>query len=288
MEKDAKSKGLSLRDRFIMWQEIEGFFNRAFKFSYTRKKILFLFPILVVCGVLIVLCHTLWIGANPWVRASLAFIPALLCSGVFMAAGVPLIRLYHDEVKGKPVFVRKTLQNSWGLIGGIASLTVPLLTAYLVLWFILGLFYLLKNIPAVGELLGVILSFGPFLLILGSLIIGLMALVLVFFMTPWVALKSTAKWEIAEELLKNIGEQPFLYFILLILGLLPLLIVVGLLVLAATLTGMTFIVAERTWTIALQWFCIMIPFAAILSPVIIFFFNFGAESLAFLQRRTKK
>jgi hypothetical protein len=271
-----------------MWQEIEGLFNRALKFSYTRKKVFFLFPILLVCGLVIVLCHTLWIGSNPWVRASLAFIPAFLCAGVFMASAVPLIRLYHDEVKEKPLSVNKTLRNSWPLIGGIASLTIPLLTAYLVLWFILGIFYLLKNIPSVGEMLGVVLSFGPFLLIFGSMVLSLINLVLLFFMPPWVALKSTMRWEMAEEVLKKIGQQPFYHLILLLLGLIPLVTVVGFLILAAALTGMTFIVTERTWTIALQWFFIMIPFAAILSPVIIFFFNFAAESFAFLQRRTKK
>jgi hypothetical protein len=165
---------------------------------------------------------------------------------------------------------------------------VPLLTAYLVLWFILGLFYLLKNIPAVGEMLGIILSFCPFLLMFGSLLLSLVSLVLLFFMTPWVALKSTMSWELAEDVLKKMSQQPFIHFVLLMLGLLPLIIIIGFLILSATLTGMTFVVTERTWAIALQWFCIMIPFAAILSPVAIFFFNFAAESFAFLQRRTSK
>jgi hypothetical protein len=271
-----------------MLHDIEVIFNRALKFSYTRKKIFLLFPALVLCGILIVLSHTFWLGANPWARASLAFVPGFLCVGILMTIGVPLIRLYHDEIKDKKLSVNKTLRQSWTLMGSLASLILPILTAYLVLWFVLGIFYLLKHIPSVGEMLGIFLSFGPFLLILGSLFLSIVNLLLLFFMTPLVALKSTMRWELAEEVLLKICLQPFVHLALLILGLLPLLVVVGFMVLAATLTGMSFFVMERTWEISLQWFFIMIPFAALLSPVVIFFFNFAAEGFALLQRRAKK
>ncbi len=164
--------------------ETEAMFNRALKYSYTRKKFFLLFPALVVCGILVVLSHTFWINANPWVRASLTFVPAFLCSGILMSIGVPLVRLYHDEIKEKKLSVNNTLRQSWKLMGGVASLIVPIMTGYMVLWFILGIFYLFKHIPSAGETLGVILSFGPFLLILGSFFICTANLLLLFFMTP--------------------------------------------------------------------------------------------------------
>ncbi len=271
-----------------MLQDAEASFNRALKYSYTRKKFFLLFPALVVCGLLIVLSHTFWLAANPWVRASLTFVPAFLCNGILMIVGVPLIRLYHDEIKEKKLSVNNTLRQSWKLMGGIASLIVPIMTAYLVLWFILGIFYLLKHIPSVGETLGIVLSFGPFLLILGSFFISIVNLLLLFFMPPVVALKSTVRWELAEEVLLKICEQPYVHLKLLVLGLLPLIITVGFLVFAATLTGMALFVMERTWAITLQWFIIMIPFAALLTPAMLFFFNFAAESFVLLQRRAKK
>jgi MFS family permease len=271
-----------------MWQEIEAFFNRALKYSLTRKKFFLLFPALVLCGVLIVLCHTFWLGANPWVRASLAFVPGFLCGGILMTIGVPLIRLYHDEIKEKKLSVNKTLGQSVGLMGGIASLIIPILTAYLVLWFVLGIFYLLKHMSGVGEYLGIFLSFGPFLLILGSFFLTIVNLFLLFFMPPVVALKSTMRWELAEDVLLKICKQPFIHLMLLGLGLIPLLIVLGFMIFAATLTGMSIFVLERTWEISLQWSCIMIPFAALLTPVVIFFFNFAAECFVMLQKRAKK
>ncbi len=268
--------------------ETEAMFNRALKHSYTRKKFFLLFPALIVCGVLIVLCHTFWINANPWVRASLTFVPAFLCAGILMIIGVPLIRLYHDEIKEKKLSVNKTLRQSWKLMGGVAWLIVPIMTAYMVLWFVLGIFYLFKHIPSAGEALGVILSFGPFLLIFGSFFLSAVNLLLLFFMPPVVALKSTVRWELAEEVLLKIWKQPFVHLKLLVMGLLPLIIIVGFLISSAALTGMALFVTERTWAISLQWFFIMIPFAALLTPALAFFFNFAAESFVLLQRRVKK
>lgn len=270
-----------------MWKDLEQAFNRALFFSLKRKKIFFILPVLLICGIIVVLSHTLWVGSNPWIRSSLAFIPGFLCMALFLAAAVPLIRLYHDEVKHKPLSMNKTLKASWRLMASIGSLIVPILTAYLVLWFILGIFYLLKNIPATGEILGGFLSFGPFLLIAGSLVLIAIALALVFFLSPVVALKSTMSWDLAEDVLKRVGREPFLHVILLLIGLLPLIVVVGFLILSATLTGMTYFVTERTWAIGLQWFMIMVPFATLLSPVVVFFFNFASESFIILQRQKK-
>lgn len=270
-----------------MFHEIEPIFNRALKFSFSKKKLLFVFPILVLCGVLVVLCHALAVGANHWVGVSLAFLPSFICAGILMGAGVPLIRAYHDEVKGKSFSYRKTLKNSWDLMTGISSFAVPLILAYLVLWIVMGVFYLLKAIPTIGHALGVVLSFGPFLLILGSLLLSGAGLLLLFFITPQVALKSMMRFRLAEDFFGRLKTDLFSHLFFLSFGLIPLVIVVGFLVLAATLTGLTYLTSERTWAIALQWFFIMIPFAALLSPSVVFFFNFSAESFAFMQKRQK-
>lgn len=271
-----------------MWQEIEQAFNRALLFTLVRKKFFLIFPTLLLGGIIVVLSHMLWVGSNPWVRASLAFVPGFLIMAFFLAIAIPLIRLYRDEVTQKPVSVNQTLRNSWKLMGSISSLILPVVTAYLVLWFILGIFYLLKNLPVMGEALAGILSFGPFLLIAGSLVLCVVSFALLFFLTPVVALRSMMSWELAEDVLKGIGKEPFLHAILLFIGLFPIVLVVAFLILAATLTGMTYFITERTWAIALQWFVIMIPFAALISPIMLFFFNFAGESFMILQRRKTK
>lgn len=270
-----------------MWDELERIFNRAYQYCFSWKKWLFVFPVLVVCGILAVLCHTLAMGSSQWVGVTLSFLPTFICAGILLAAGVPLIRLYHDEVKGKPIHHRETIRGSWHLMRGLAALSLPLILAYLVLWGIFGIFHLLRTVPNIGAVLGGILSFGPFLLIAGSFCLSLVALLFLFFLTPLVALKSTVHPQLAEEFFARLKAGPFSHLFFLAVGLIPLLFVITFLTVSAALTGLTYFVPERTWAVALQWFFIMIPFAALLSPAVIFFFNFAAESFVWMQRKLK-
>ncbi|QVL57275.1 MAG: hypothetical protein KFB93_07800 [Simkaniaceae bacterium] len=269
----------------MTFQEIEFIFNRALRFSFTKKKFLFMFPILVICGLMLVFCRALAVNAGEWVVLSLTFLPVFLSSGLLLAAGVVLARVYHHEVKMVPLSFKKILRQSWELLIGVSYLTFPLLLAYLLLWMMMGIFYLLKEIPALGDVLGVVLAFGPFLLVLGSLILSFFNLFLLFFATPHIALNSRLKLKLAEEVYFRFKENLFSNLALFLLGLIPLLLGVGILSLAAFLTGINFLVKAETLTIALQWFFIMIPFCAMLTPGILFFFNFAVESYALMQKK---
>ena len=267
------------------FEEIERIFNRALKFSFSKKKLLFMFPVLVVCGLMLVFCRALAVNAGQWVVLSLTFLPVFLSSGLLLSAGVVLARVYHHEVKMIPLNFRKILSQSWELLIGVSYLTLPLLLVYLFLWMLMGIFYLFKEIPALGEVLGVILAFGPFLLVLGSLVLSLLNLFLLFFATPHIALNSRLKLKLAEDIYQRFSQNLFSNLALFLLGLMPLLFVVGLLSLAAFVTGVNFFMKTETLVIALQWFFIMIPFCAILTPGILFFFNFAVESYAVMQKK---
>jgi len=270
-----------------MWHEFESIFGRAFKYSFARKKLLLVFPLLLLCGVLVVLSHALAIESNHWVGVSLAFFPTYLCTGVLMAGGIPLIRIYHDELKGRTFRYRHVVRDAWRLMVAVLAYALPLILAYFVLWMVLGVFYLLKGIPSVGGALSVIFSFGPFLLIFGSLLLSVASLLMLFFATPQAALRCKVGWVQAEELWSQFQGNLLSHMLWLGLGMIPLMIVVGLLILAATLTGLTYFEPERTMAIASQWFFIMVPFAAILSPAVVFFFNLSAECCAWMQRKVK-
>ncbi|MCB1073045.1 MAG: hypothetical protein KDK96_08105 [Chlamydiia bacterium] len=269
----------------MTFQEIEFIFNRALRFSFSKKKLLFMFPVLVICGLMLVFCRALAVNAGQWIVLSLTFLPIFLSSGLLLAAGVVLARVYHHEVKMIPLSFKKILSQSWELLIGVSYLTFPLLLAYLFLWMVMGVFYLLKEIPALGDVLGVILAFGPFLLVLGSLILSFFNLFLLFFATPHIALKSRLKLKLAEEVYFRFKENLFSNLALFILGLIPLLLAVGILSLAAFLTGVNFFIKAETLTIALQWFFVMIPFCGLLTPGILFFFNFAVESYAIMQKK---
>lgn len=271
----------------MSWKELEKIFNRALLHSYSKRKCLLVFPVLALCGLLIVICRTLSYGASQWILMSLTFLPIFLVAGLLLAVGLVLIRIYHHQVKGLHIQYLKTIKDSKELFLGIPYLAVPLIFAYLVLWMVLGVFYLLRSIPQIGEFISSILAFGPFILVLGSLILGFLSLLTLFYITPAAALRSDLRPQLAEEVFRELRKNPFMSFIMPLAGLLPLLLVVGVLSLAAVVTQILYVDSGHGVSIALKWFFMMLPFCAALTPVVIFFFNFSAESYVLMRKALK-
>ncbi len=261
----------------MTWKELEFIFNRALGFTFSRRKICFTTAVLVSCGMLIVLCRALAAKAGDYVTLSLTFLPIFFCSAVLLALGILLIRIYHHEVKKLPVSYSRTLSASKDLLMEVAYLSIPLVLVYLGLWTSMGIFYLLKGIPIIGNALGVIFSFGPFLLLLVFFLVCFVSILILFFLTPTISLKSEVRTEVVEKGWKRLKHNPFSNLFLLFLGLVPLLFVTALMVLAAFLTGRNYFEAEKAIEVGFQWFVMMIPFCALLAPAVIFFFNFAVE-----------
>ncbi len=274
-----------------MWQEIEKIFGRSLRLSFSKEKFVFVFPVLALCGLVASFCRALAEGGNPWVVNSLAFLPIFISACLIMAAGVALIRLYHDEIKQKECSLSRILWQARALMLQTFSFVFPLLGACLILWLILGFFYLLKMVPHIGNSLSIIFSFGPFILILGSLILSFISLLFLFFITPLIALKSSMRWEVIRAIFEGFRMNLFGYGALLCIALVPFLFVVSLLVLAANLTNITYLMpglmAESKGTVFFEWFFLMVPFGAVLSPAVIFFFNFAAESFVLMRKWTR-
>lgn len=268
------------------WAEVEHIFNRALNLTFSKRKLLFTVPILIFCGLIVAFFRVFASKTSDWQSMSMTFMPIFFCAAVLLAAGIILTRIYHHEVKGIGMSYRKTLSASKHLMVEIAYLAVPMILGYIVLWTLLGIFYLLKEIPWVGEFLGVILSFGPFLLLLGSFVLSLLSIVMLFFVTPSVALKSSVQVEVLQGVVKRLRYSPFSNLALLLLGLTPLIVVATLMTIAAIFTGKSYPVADNSFAMGLQWFFIMLPFSALLSPAVIFFFNFAAESHVLMIKKT--
>lgn len=271
----------------MKFQDIESVFNRAFSLAFSRKKIMIMFPVLLICGVLVVFCRAVSFGANEWVGMSLAFLPVFLCTGLLLAAGVLLTRIYYHEVKQMPYQLRKLLSQSIQTLIGVSYLSLPLVLLYLLLWTLMGVFHLLKEIPAVGDAMGVLLSFGPFLLVLASLVLALASIVILFFVTPHVALKSEVHFHIAEEIFDRIRWNLFANLTLFFIGFLPIMLSTVILTIAAVMTGAHYLSATKAVGVSLEWFFIMIPFTLLLTPFVNFFFNFATESFSLLQKQKR-
>jgi hypothetical protein len=262
----------------MQWADIEKSFSRAVLFSFSRMQLLLTFPVLVLCGILTVFCRAIAVGTSSWVAMSLAFLPILLSSGVLLGLGVLLIRIHLHEVKNLHLGLQRLLTGSIDLVMGTTYIAIPPILIYLLLWVVLGIFSLLGQIPGVG----VILAFGPFLLIFGSILLCLFNLAMLFFVAPAAAMQPLKRTSLMKRVALSFQGKMLSSLALFLLALIPIGFISLLLSLSALLTGLQ-LGTEQTLLVAMEWFFIMVPFAAILSPAVVFFFNFAAESYQLLQ-----
>jgi hypothetical protein len=264
--------------------DIQFLFNRALSLTFERRKLLLVFSVLALCGLLVVFFRGLSINAGQWILMSLTFLPFFLCAGILLSMGIILIRIYHDEIKSRLINYSEMLSRSWEIIIGCSYFTVPVILSYLLLWIFLGIFVMLKQIPAIGDIFAVILVFGPFLINLGILFLCLINVGMLFFVTPIIALKGLNRVRVIQTLVKRLKSDIFSNVVLALVSVLPLIAVTLLLLLAAFLTGTVCYQCENPLHNVLQWFFLMIPFTAMLAPAVVFFFNFAAEAHVFMQR----
>jgi len=265
------------------WIQLESSFYRALRLSLSQRRCIITFLTLALCGALIVLCWALSYSATPWIALSLCFLPIFISSGILLSLGVLLSRMYTQEARKMNFKLREAIHASMDLLVGISYLSIPFIGAYLLCWVGMGAFFLLKALPWVGEFLSVILSFGPFLLIFCSLVLSLFNLALLFFVAPIATQQIVRKKTLIERVIQLWKGHLLAGILLLLISLIPFLCMTVLLYTSAALTNTSFFVSESSLSTAMQRFFLMIPFVALLSPTVVFFFNFAAESLLCLQ-----
>lgn len=271
----------------MTFEEIQSIFNRALFNTFHRAKLLLTFVVLAMCGVLVVFFKGVSVQAGQWLAQSLTFLPIFLCAGVLFSLGILLIRIYHDEVKGKKVSFLRTLLRSWEVVIGSSYVSVPIILCYLLVWMLLGVFTLLSDIPSVGPFFHAILAFAPFLLNLSCLVLILINFALLFYVAPILALKGFNRLHISRTLMKRFRHDVFANVFLLLIALTPLITLLAVLSLAAWMTGSLCVGCSSVTETVLLWFFIMIPFTAILAPAVVFFFNFAAESHVLMMKQIR-
>lgn len=263
---------------------IQKIFNRAFWHSFSTPKLIFTFLTLIACGLLAVFCKGLvQVSGHGWIAMSLTFLPIFLSVMILMFASILIIRIYHDEIKERKSTLSSVLKKSIDVMISAAILALPLILIYLLFWLLMGVFFLLKEIPALGELISVIFAFAPFLLILASIGLSIIGFLILFFVTPAIALKGFRRGEIFTLIAQRVKRNLFGNLLLLFLSVVPLIIILSFLLIAAFVTNMSYLPSGSILSIVLEWFFIMVPFAFILSPAVVFFFNFAAESFVLLK-----
>lgn len=269
-------------------KDLQLMFNRSASLSLSRNKLLSVFVVLLLCGILVVFFRALALQAGQWLTMSLTFLPIFLCSGILLSTGIVLVRAYHHEVKNKEVSLKKIFADSWEVVLGASYFCIPLILVYLLLWMMLGIFFLLKGTPLIGNFFGVILAFAPFVLNFGMILLCLGCIGMLFFVTPAMALRGSNGVQALQTVLRRFQGDAFSNILLGFIAIFPLFILSTLLALTAYVTDTVCFTCDDPLQIIFQWFFMMIPFVALLSPAIVFFFNFAAESHVMMVQKSKK
>ncbi len=265
-------------------KDLEFCFNRALHYTFSKKKFWMVFPVLILCGILVVFCRALALGSISWIALSMIFLPIFLCAGILLALGTLLCRIYYHEVKSLTFHVKEIFSKSLDLIIGTIYLSLPPILVYLLLWAFEGVFMLLKEIPTIGQYMGVFLSIAPFLITLASIFLVIFSFTLLFYATPVIAFQEKEKLIVFKKIREVTKENIFRSAMLFILAILPLLVIVALLILAAYITNLHYSLSLDLLMVTIKWFFIMLPFCFFISFAIIFFFNFASESYNLLRK----
>ncbi len=253
-------------------------FNQALGRSFEKKRFFFLASVLVLAGLLNIFCRSFVFYTGKWGDLSLFFLPLIFSLGLLLAAGVFLIRLYQYEQKGEIFSFRKVLFDSLESMLFASYLTLPLLLIFLILWVVLGIFLVLMQVPLFGMFFSVVFAFLPMLLFFGFLLLLISIVFMAFFLTPSIALGSSLKMrEVISHLCHKIGSNFSLHLLGLTIGILPTAVVFALLLPAALWTKKLTLVDPSSVENMVLEIVIMVPFVAILTPAVNFFFNFAAQ-----------
>lgn len=249
-------------------------FTRAFKLAYNKKKLLAAFATLSACGLVSSFCHVT--TSNPWLNVGFMLLPLFLSALLLMPLGVLLVRYYHDEIRRGRASLRETSLLSWELMISSAYLMLPPLLLFLVLWACLGLFTLLQEIPG----LHIILSFAPFLLLLACLVLAASTIFLLFVAPGTLGLTNRREARKALGIVSRVKKDPIGNILFFGKALIP----------AAVTLFFLFLTKALMFPVELSLvgqifknFVIMIPFVALLSFPVVFFFNMAAEAHAYLD-----
>ena len=255
---------------------LQTLFKKAWK-NIDKKKSLLVFFCLCVCGVLVVFSRVASMNTNSWAALSLTFAPIFIIGGLLFGLGVLLIKDYRNCQEGTEMSYLQIATNSMKTLVSVSYITLPMLLLCLLSWLVLGVFFLLKEIPGIGDFVGVFLSFAPFVLILTSLFLVFFNVVMLFFVTPQLSSDEDIDINFWKKIWSKISKSPLVSIMGFVIASMPLFFGLVFLMAAAVLTQKSYLTAIDPLLIGLKWFFLMLPFNALLTPAIIFFFNFSFE-----------
>ncbi|MFA6119118.1 MAG: hypothetical protein WCT85_05810 [Parachlamydiales bacterium] len=271
----------------MKFNDLEKILKRAFRHSFQLKKVLFAYPFLFLCGLVVVLFRSIAFVATNWIVFSLIFVPIFFSISIFSILGVILCKIYYNEVKNQRKSYIEIFKSSTQNIVDSLQITIPPFLIFLIFNLIFGLLVMIKEIPHVGSFIGSSISFLPFLLVLSTIAVCIISFLTIFFATPGLSIKTRNKIVVLKEAYIDFKKDLFTHIIYFLIGISAGLLVFLILFISIKLTKLTFVIPMDIYNIVFQWLSIMTLFVLFLTPFVIFFFNFSMEVYNFSQTKEK-
>ncbi len=266
--------------------EIKSLFNHALKHAFEKRKVFFLGSVLVLCGFFFLFCHLIGLLMGKWATWSLTVFALFLCLIPLLAAQVVLVHTYAKERMNESFSLRVVFTECWEQMGTAAMLGLPLLLGSILATLLLGVFILLIKIPVIGIFFSVVLSFGPYLLLICTFILGIAALCLFFFIVPALSLKKNQPLQtLLSTPIKSARADVFSTVVFLFIGIFPPLVLGKILYAVGHLTHWLYF-TDAPFVGFFQNFFLFLPFVFLWTPALLFFFNFATEVFLFREKET--
>lgn len=246
---------------------------------FSKKKFLFVFLIVIICEMWRSVGFWLLNSLQGWTSFHLPFFSFFFYISCLQCAGIVLTYFYQHErhFKEKPFFIdlRSTLFK-------LSLVAIPMGVLYCVVWVALSLFFLLKAIPIIGFLFKSLFAFIPFLLLVVLIALAFAHILIVFYGTPLLGANVFPHFKLLKMIWNQFKRQAVHIIFLALIGLTPFLLIFGALSSALSLTH-TLLSSGSLFLSFFQELLIKIPCALLLTPAVIFFFNFAVESMAWIK-----
>lgn len=264
----------------LSFAEVEQMFNRAWAHCFAGPKLCLVFGFLMLLGFLMSIFHVSDLQVGPWLSLALVFLPVLICCGALMGLGAILIEVYKNETGDVPIDVWHHAKGSWTILASSCFFALPFTIMAMILWILTGLIYGLESLPVVGTVFSVVLAFVPPLLLLILFAVLLLVVLMLFFVTPDMINTELSPMELSRRAAKRMKGSVFVNILLLLLAFAPSMLAWVLYSAILDLAEIHMSTKLPVIVQMLQEFFIYLPLLALLTPTLIYFFNFSAEIYA--------
>lgn len=249
-------------------------FNRSFAFSKIKLLITNIF--LLLCFLLFLFFYNVNLE-DLWFQTARFFTPIFLSLALFFCLGIFIQSIYEEEqgysiTDQKSFFLKRVWIKVTNKLNKSIYLTMVPIFLFLGLWILLGIMYLLQDLPVIGLIFQIFLMCLPFSLLFAIISLVIYEVVLLFYIVPEINEK---KRGLVRKTLLKIKKNLFQSLVYLSVALLPFPIFWGIVDFTlALMPNITFISPVHQIISALF---LSLPILFIASFLIIFFFQFSYE-----------